>query len=291
MARASQSEPLPLPLPLPWSHPHSHNQDLFTTALQELRNLRLLLHSAAEYYEVAYLHSNQKNTIQPSLQDYCAKALVKSVDHLGTVASHLDESLSLLDVEISKLDLRTACVTARLSACHEKSDRKGLTRCQQMKPRKPIYLKHYNSGGKHFPSLPQLSPGKLQEIFQVNAGSDSSTLKSLSWYLAFESSSSAASKGLLGAKRSTSMEDKYDSFNKQEHFIRSLSSGQTPRCNQPFSPSVKKLMSPSSKTLGSLFMMDVEHKEGTAFCRIPFVSFLGRTKGLKSKSVDLSKQS
>ncbi|MCO5603465.1 hypothetical protein L7F22_057615 [Adiantum nelumboides] len=99
-------------LPLPWHLPHAHSQDVFTEALQELRNLRPLLHSAADHYEVAFLHSNQKNTIIQSLQDYCAKVLVTSVDHLGTVASQLDDSLSLLAVEILNVEIRAAPIAA-----------------------------------------------------------------------------------------------------------------------------------------------------------------------------------
>ncbi|MCO5570239.1 hypothetical protein L7F22_023958 [Adiantum nelumboides] len=236
-------------LPLPWHLPHAHSQDVFTEALQELRNLRPLLHSAADYYEMAFLHSNQKNTIIQSLQDYCAKVLVTSVDHLGTVASQLDDSLSLLAVELLNVEIRTVPIAARLSACHEKTDCEALSQCQLMTSRKPVYLKHYDSKGKHFLSLPQLSPGKVEEIFQLNAGSDSGTLKSLSWYLAFESSSPLPSKPLQAVKRSTSVKGKTNFCNDQVQLLRSLSNGQNPRFNQGCNSSIKARIGHSGTSL------------------------------------------
>eukprot|EP00250_Pteridium_aquilinum_P027139 c3428_g1_i1 orf=197-1066(+) len=288
MASLQPSESLALPWHL---HSHSHSQEVFSLAVQELRDVRPHLYSAAQYYEVAHLHSNHKKAVIESMKDYCAKALVNAVDHVGTVASQLNDSLSLCTAEISNVEVRTACVTQRLSTCHERTRCEGLRQSQQMRSRRPIYHKHYDPGaGKHSLSLLQLSPGKLAEIFQAEVGSDSNTLKSLSWYLAFESSSSATEKSVPKANRLTSLEYKNTSFPAQGQFLRSLSSGQTSTCTEAFDFVVKDSFSKTSNSLLSLMKSDaVEHKEETLMRKNPFVSIFGKNRSRKSKSFDFYK--
>lgn len=286
MASLPQSEPLALPWHL---HTESHSQDLFSSSLQELRNVGPHLYSAAQYYEVAYLHSNEKKAVIESLKDYSAKALVNALDHLGTVASQLNECLSLHTANISNMELRTTSITQRLRTCHERMGCEGLRQFQQMLSRRPHYHKHYNPADtfaeKQFLPLLQLSPGKLAEIFQANVGSDSNTLKSLSWYLAFESSSSGSG-SVANATRSSAMEFEKKSFSAQGHFFRSLSSGQKPLCSQGSDSAVKD----TSKSLRSLMMSDVvDHKEEISVRKNPFASLFGKNRRGKSKSFDLSK--
>ncbi|KAM0044459.1 putative ABI family protein [Helianthus debilis subsp. tardiflorus] len=77
----------------------------FVKALQELKNIRPQLYSAAEYCEKSYLHSEQKQVVLDNLKDYAVRALVNTVDHLGTVAYKLTDLLEQQTLEISTTGL------------------------------------------------------------------------------------------------------------------------------------------------------------------------------------------
>ncbi|KAJ0804767.1 putative ABI family protein [Helianthus annuus] len=77
----------------------------FVKALQELKNIRPQLYSAAEYCEKSYLHSKQKQVVLDNLKDYAVRALVNAVDHLGTVAYKLTDLLEQQTLEISTTGL------------------------------------------------------------------------------------------------------------------------------------------------------------------------------------------
>ncbi|KAK9008939.1 hypothetical protein V6N11_080415 [Hibiscus sabdariffa] len=71
---------------------------VFSDNLKDLKSLRKQLYSAAEYFEIAYGNQLQKQIVEETLKDYAIKALVNTVDHLGSVAykinSFLDEKMS-----------------------------------------------------------------------------------------------------------------------------------------------------------------------------------------------------
>ncbi|KAM0044460.1 putative ABI family protein [Helianthus debilis subsp. tardiflorus] len=71
----------------------------------ELKNIRPQLYSAAEYCEKSYLHSEQKQVVLDNLKDYAVRALVNTVDHLGTVAYKLTDLLEQQTLEISTTGL------------------------------------------------------------------------------------------------------------------------------------------------------------------------------------------
>ncbi|CAH8391936.1 unnamed protein product [Eruca vesicaria subsp. sativa] len=83
----------------------------FVKALQELKNLRPQLYSAADYCEKSYLHSEQKQLVLDNLKDYTVKALVNAVDHLGTVASKLTDLFDQQSSDVSTMELRASCVS------------------------------------------------------------------------------------------------------------------------------------------------------------------------------------
>ncbi|CAM6096603.1 unnamed protein product [Calypogeia fissa] len=118
---------------------HSHN---FLTALQELKNLRPQLYSAAEYCESSYLYSNQKQVVLENLKDYSVKALVNAVDHLGTVAFKLNDLLSQQASEVASADIRAGSLAQRLRSCQEHSDREGLKQ-QSLAKSTQANHKHY----------------------------------------------------------------------------------------------------------------------------------------------------
>ncbi|KAJ0604085.1 putative ABI family protein [Helianthus annuus] len=82
----------------------------FVKALQELKNIRPQLYSAAEYCEKSYLHSEQKQVVLDNLKDYAVRALVNAVDHLGTVAYKLTDLLEQQTLEISTTGLHISCL-------------------------------------------------------------------------------------------------------------------------------------------------------------------------------------
>ncbi|KAF2291191.1 hypothetical protein GH714_020593 [Hevea brasiliensis] len=82
----------------------------FVKALQELKNLRPQLYSAAEYCEKSYLHSEQKQMVLDNLKDYAVRALVNAVDHLGTVAYKLTDLLEQHTLDVSTIELKISCL-------------------------------------------------------------------------------------------------------------------------------------------------------------------------------------
>ncbi|KAK8694898.1 hypothetical protein V6N13_072442 [Hibiscus sabdariffa] len=92
---------------------------VFSDNLKDLKSLRKQLYSAAEYFEIAYGNQLQKQIVEETLKDYAIKALVNTVDHLGSVAykinSFLDEKMS----EYCGMELRFCCLEQRLKTCQD----------------------------------------------------------------------------------------------------------------------------------------------------------------------------
>ncbi|KAK6162272.1 hypothetical protein DH2020_002113 [Rehmannia glutinosa] len=135
----------------------------FVAALQELKNLRPQLYSAAEYCEKSYLNSEQKQMFLDNLKDYAVRALVNAIDHLGTVAYKLSDILEQQTFEISSIDLKVTCLNQQLLTCQTYTDKEGL-RQQQLLAIIPRHHKHY--------TLPSAS-----------------AMKTLSWHMASETKS------------------------------------------------------------------------------------------------------
>ncbi|CAN6464629.1 unnamed protein product [Victoria cruziana] len=166
----------------------------FAKALQELKNLRPQLYSAAEYCEKSYVHNEEKQMVLDNLKDYAVKALINAVDHLGTVAYKLEELLEQQTLETSAMDLKFVCLDQRLLTCQNYTDKEGL-REQQFSMAIPRHHKHY------------LLPGSVSNRRQTNTrigesgrkfvlgkprpyGSVTPATKSLCWHLASEIRSS-----------------------------------------------------------------------------------------------------
>ncbi|EPS71503.1 hypothetical protein M569_03258, partial [Genlisea aurea] len=163
----------------------------FVTALQELKNLRPQLHSAAEYCEKSYLNSDQKQMVLENLKDYTVRALVNAIDHFGTVAFKLCDILEQQSVDASAVDLKISHLNQQLLTCQTYTDKEGL-RQQQLLAIIPRHHKHYvlpNSVNKKVQFNPnvQTDPrhpvqGRLTQISQPGG-------KTLSWHLATETKS------------------------------------------------------------------------------------------------------
>ncbi|KAI3711424.1 hypothetical protein L2E82_41506 [Cichorium intybus] len=179
----------------------------FVTALQELKNLRPQLYSAADYCEKSYLHSEQKQVVLDNLKDYAVRALVNAVDHLGTVAYKLTDLLDQQSLEISTTGLHVACLHQQLLTCQTYTDREAL-RQQQLLAVVPRHHKHYSlpkSVSKKVHFSPQTKTDGNQGHFhsrprQLSSGTPPAN--TLCWHLASETKST-----LKVSSRSMSIED------------------------------------------------------------------------------------
>ncbi|KAG6725524.1 hypothetical protein I3842_02G037000 [Carya illinoinensis] len=178
----------------------------FVKALQELKNLRPQLYSAAEYCEKSYLHSEQKQMVLDNLKDYAVRALVNAVDHLGTVAYKLTDLLEQQTSEVSTIELNISCVNQQLLTCQTYMSREGL-RQQQLLAFIPRHHKHYilpNSVNKRVHFSPHIQTDAAKNSIQARARLRPSGIpasKTLSWHLASETKSTL--KGIPHASTST----------------------------------------------------------------------------------------
>ncbi|KAL4347646.1 hypothetical protein GQ457_17G022540 [Hibiscus cannabinus] len=100
---------------------------LFSETLEDLKGLRKQLYSAAEYFEITYNKEAQKQIVEETLKDYAIKALVNTVDHLGSVAYKVNNFLDDKMGEVSGMDLRLSCLEQRLRTCQEFVNLGGLS--------------------------------------------------------------------------------------------------------------------------------------------------------------------
>ncbi|XVE73781.1 hypothetical protein DITRI_Ditri11bG0145900 [Diplodiscus trichospermus] len=163
----------------------------FVKALQELKNLRPQLYSAAEYCEKSYLHSELKQMVLDNLKDYAVRALVNAVDHLGTVAYKLTDLLEQQTSEVSNMELKVSCLYQQLLMCQTYTNKEGL-RQQQLLAFIPRHHKHYilpNSVNKKVHFSPHVQTDARQNYFHSKSRlqpSETPASKTLSWHLASE---------------------------------------------------------------------------------------------------------
>ncbi|PNT45570.1 hypothetical protein POPTR_003G142800v4 [Populus trichocarpa] len=115
---------------------------LFSDTLKDLKNLRKQLYSAADYFELAYYKEDQKQIVVETLKDYAIKALVSTVDHLGSVAYKVNKFLDQEIGEVSEMELRFFCTEQRLEACQEYINQGGLSQ-QSLAIKTPKHQKRY----------------------------------------------------------------------------------------------------------------------------------------------------
>lgn len=164
----------------------------FVKSLQELKNLRPQLYSAANYCEKSYLHNEQKQMVLDNLKDYAVRALVNAVDHLGTVAYKLTDIYDQQTTDMSNVELKISCLNQRMLACQSYIDKEGL-RQQQISGTALRHHKHYilpSFVGQKMQITQFDSSQHIQEQLDPHPlGTPAS--KTLSWHLAAEESSSS----------------------------------------------------------------------------------------------------
>ncbi|KAK9147242.1 hypothetical protein Scep_005999 [Stephania cephalantha] len=115
---------------------------LFSDSLKDLKNLRAQLYSAAEYFEVSYTNDDQKQIVVDTLKDYAIKAIVNTVDHLGSVSYKINGLLDEKVDQISGAEFRIACMLQRLRTCQKYIDHEGLSQ-QSLVITTPKFHKRY----------------------------------------------------------------------------------------------------------------------------------------------------
>ncbi|XWS61344.1 hypothetical protein CRYUN_Cryun07bG0118300 [Craigia yunnanensis] len=115
---------------------------LLSDSVKDLKNLRTQLYSAAEYFELSYTNDDQKQIVVETLKDYAIKALVNTVDHLGSVTFKVNDLLDEKVEEVSGTELRVSCIEQRLRTCQEYIDHEGISQ-QSLVIDTPKYHKRY----------------------------------------------------------------------------------------------------------------------------------------------------
>ncbi|XP_011024852.1 PREDICTED: protein ABIL2 [Populus euphratica] len=115
---------------------------LFSDSLKDLKNLRSQLYSAAEYFELSYTNDDQKQIVVETLKDYAIKALVNTVDHLGSVTYKVNDLFDEKVDEVSGTEFRVCCIEQRLRTCQEYIDHEGISQ-QSLVIDTPKYHKRY----------------------------------------------------------------------------------------------------------------------------------------------------
>ncbi|XP_027081840.1 protein ABIL2-like isoform X3 [Coffea eugenioides] len=115
---------------------------VFAESLKDLKNLRVQLYSAAEYFESSYEKHEYKQLVVETLKDYASKALISTVDHLGSVAYKVGSFLDKKVNEMSATRLQFSCLEQRLRTCRGYTDRNGLLQ-QSLVIKTPRHYKHY----------------------------------------------------------------------------------------------------------------------------------------------------
>uniref|UniRef100_A0A1D1Y643 Protein ABIL3 n=1 Tax=Anthurium amnicola TaxID=1678845 RepID=A0A1D1Y643_9ARAE len=115
---------------------------LFSDILKDLKNLRSQLYSAAEYFELSYTNDDHKQTVVDTLKDYAVKALVNTVDHLGSVSYKVNDLLDEKFDDVSGTELRVSCIEQRLRTCQGFIDHEGFSQ-QSLVMTTPKYHKRW----------------------------------------------------------------------------------------------------------------------------------------------------
>ncbi|XP_019169054.1 PREDICTED: protein ABIL2-like isoform X2 [Ipomoea nil] len=126
-----------------------------TDSLKDLKNLRKQFYSAAEYFEVSYGKDEHKQELVDTMKVYVSKAVINTVDHLGSIAAKLDTFLDEKVGEFSATELRFSCVEQRSRSCQEFIDRNGIEQ-QSFVTVLPKYLKHCINPGSDVDTVSDL---------------------------------------------------------------------------------------------------------------------------------------
>ncbi|XP_075495159.1 protein ABIL2-like [Primulina tabacum] len=106
------------------------------SSFKDLKNLKEQLYSAAEYFESSYVNEKHKHFLVEGSKDYVARALVHTVDHLGSVADELNKFLDEKVNEFSDTNIRYSSIQQRLSTYQGFLNLRGLSKQSMIKHHK-----------------------------------------------------------------------------------------------------------------------------------------------------------
>ncbi|KAL3615681.1 hypothetical protein CASFOL_041342 [Castilleja foliolosa] len=183
----------------------------FVSALQELKNLRPQLYSAADYCEKSYLNSEEKQMVLDNLKDYAVRTLVNAIDHLGTVAYKLSDIMEQQTLEISSMGLKVTCLNQRLLTCQTYTEKEGLRQQQVL----AIIPRHSVNKKVHFSPQIQIDPKENILARARLYPSGASPANTLSWHLASETKSTIKSspRGFISTEDSKASGKTFEAFN------------------------------------------------------------------------------
>lgn len=115
---------------------------IFSETIKDLKTLRSQLYSAAEYFELAYMREDEKQAVTSNLKEYAVKALVNTVDHLGSISFEVSSLIDQRLDEVADANLRVSCIQQRTEVSQACMDREGLSQ-QSLVITAPKYHKRY----------------------------------------------------------------------------------------------------------------------------------------------------
>uniref|UniRef100_A0ACD5ZF86 Uncharacterized protein n=1 Tax=Avena sativa TaxID=4498 RepID=A0ACD5ZF86_AVESA len=125
---------------------------VFSETIKDLKTLRSQLYSAAEYFELSYIQEDGKETVISNLKEYAVKALVNTVDHLGSISFKLSSLVDQRFDEVTEANLRVCCIQQRTQVSQASMNREGLSQ-QSLVITAPKYHKRYIlPGGESIPN-------------------------------------------------------------------------------------------------------------------------------------------
>ncbi|WVZ70089.1 hypothetical protein U9M48_018786 [Paspalum notatum var. saurae] len=126
---------------------------IFSETIKDLKTLRSQLYSAAEYFEIAYMREEEKKPVMSNLKEYAVKALVNTVDHLGSISFKISSLIDQRLDEVGDANLRVSCIQQRTQVSQACMDREGISQ-QSLVITAPKYHKRYilPAGDQSMPS-------------------------------------------------------------------------------------------------------------------------------------------
>ncbi|XP_020160382.1 putative protein ABIL2 isoform X4 [Aegilops tauschii subsp. strangulata] len=115
---------------------------IFSQTIKDLKALRPQLYSAAEYFELAYTQEGGKQAVMSNLKEYAVKALINTVDHLGSISFKVSSLVDQKLDEVAEANLRASCIQQRAQTIQACVNREGLTQ-QSLVITAPKYHKRY----------------------------------------------------------------------------------------------------------------------------------------------------
>ncbi|KAK8558042.1 hypothetical protein V6N13_073723 [Hibiscus sabdariffa] len=134
---------------------------LLADSLTDLRNLRVQLYSAAKYFEVSYATDDQTQIVVDTLKDYAIKALVNTVDHLGSVTYKVNDLLDEKVEEVSGTELWVSCIQQKLGTCRVYIDHEGISQ-QTLMINTPKYHKCRGDHARRKPYKVEIPRRRMQ---------------------------------------------------------------------------------------------------------------------------------